>query len=142
MVSALKSSFSSFYNSGQLVPVLQLARKSEELKDVPYMLDLARSDDERQLFNLLYTRGIIGRLVIAPPEVPPERVAILRAAFEATVRDPEVIETVNKAGLPLTPMSGQEVETFVRNYIAVSPDVLARARKVLEVGAVERVDKK
>src|SRR5215475_5032325 len=49
MVSALKSTFSSDYAAGRLVPILQLARRSEQLKDVPYMLDLARNDEERPL---------------------------------------------------------------------------------------------
>jgi tripartite-type tricarboxylate transporter receptor subunit TctC len=142
MVSALKSTFNSVYVAGELFPVLQLARRSEELKGVPYMLDLARSDEERQLFNLLYTRGIIGRFVAAPPELPPERTAMLRDAFDAMVKDPEVIETLRKAGLPLTPMTGREVEAFVKDYIAVPPAVLARARTILEIGAHERLDKK
>jgi tripartite-type tricarboxylate transporter receptor subunit TctC len=139
MVSALKSAFNAPYAAGQLVPILQFARKSEELKGVPYMLDLAKTEEEKQLFNLLYTRDIIGRPVAAPPGLPPERTAMLRAAFDATVRDPEVVETVNKAGLPLTPMSGQEVEAFIKGYVAVSPSVVARARAVLEMGKEEHL---
>ncbi len=142
MMSALKSTFNSFYATGQLVPILQLARKSEELKGVPYMLDFARNKEERQLFNMLYTRGIIGRWVAAPPDIPPERTAMLRAAFDATVRDPEILATTKKSGLPVLPMSGQEVEAFVRKYASVSPAIVARARSILEIGTIERVPRK
>jgi tripartite-type tricarboxylate transporter receptor subunit TctC len=142
MVSALKSTFNAPYAAGQLIPILQLARKSEELKGVPHMLDLVRDEEERPLFNLLYTRGIIGRVVGGPPELPPERTAMLRAAFDATVRDPEIIETLRKAGLPLSPMTGHEVEAFVKTYVAVPPAVLARARAILDAGPNERPDQK
>ena len=139
MVSALKSNFNEPYAKGDLIPIMQFARKSDELKGVPYMLDLARNEEEKKLFNLLFTRDVIGRFIAAPPDLPPERTAMLRAAFDATVKDPEIIATMTKAGLPLTPMSGQEVEQFVKDYVAVSPDVLAKANKLLEVGKIERL---
>jgi tripartite-type tricarboxylate transporter receptor subunit TctC len=139
MESALKSNFNEFFSKGELIPIVQFARKSDDLKGVPYMLDLARSEEEKKLFNLLYTRDIIGRFIAAPPHLPPERAAMLRAAFDATVKDPEIIATMQKSGLPLTPMSGDKVEQFVRNYVSVPPDVLARANKLLEIGKVERL---
>lgn len=139
MESALKSNFHEPFSKGELVPILQFARKSDDLKGVPYMLDLARNAEEKKLFNLLYTRDIIGRFIAAPPHLPPERTAELRAAFDATVKDPEIIATMKKSGLPLTPMSGQEVEQFVKDYISVPPDVLAKANKLLEIGKIERL---
>jgi hypothetical protein len=139
MVSALKSNFNEPYAKGDLIPILQFARKSEELKGVPYMLDLARNDEEQKLFNLLYTRDVIGRFVAAPPHLPPERTAALRAAFDAMVKDPEIIAMMEKSHLPLTPMSGQAVEQFVKNYVSVPPDVLAKANKLLEIGKIERL---
>jgi len=142
MVSALNSSFKADYAAGRLVPIIQFAKRSDELKGVPYMLDLARTDEEKQLFNLLYTRDIIGRLVAAPPDLPPERTAMLRAAFEATVKDPDIIESLRKSGMPLVPMSGQEVEAFVKRYVSVPPDVLARARSILDAGVIESLPKK
>ena len=144
MVSALKSSFSGPYNAGDLVPILQFARKSEELaaKGVPYMLDLARTDEEKRIFNLIYTRDVIGRPIVAPANLPADRTAMLRSAFDATMKDAETIEAVKKSGLPLTPMSGAEVEKFVNDYVGVPPEVLARARSILEVGAGEQLQKK
>ena len=65
--------------------------------------------------------------------------ALLRAAFDAAVTDPDIIATMTKAGLPLTPMSGQDVEEFVKDYVAVPPDVLAKANKLLEIGKIERL---
>ena len=65
-----------------------------------------------------------------------------RRAFDATMKDAETIEAVKKSGLPLTPMSGAEVEKFVNDYVGVPPEVLARARSILEVGAGEQLQKK
>jgi tripartite-type tricarboxylate transporter receptor subunit TctC len=142
MMSALNSSFKTDYNAGRLVPIIQFARKSDEIKSVPYMLDLAKSEEEKQLFKLLYTRDVIGRLIAAPPELPAERTAVLRTAFDEIVKDPEMIALLDKAGLPLAPMSGQEVEAFVKQYVTVPPEVLTRARTILDEGGVGSIPKK
>jgi tripartite-type tricarboxylate transporter receptor subunit TctC len=137
MLSALKSAFRDDYQSGQLVPVVQFARKSPELKGVPHVLDFARSDLERQVFNLVYNRDVIARSVLAPPGIPSERTALLRAAFDASLKDASLIETLSKAGLPLNPMSGAQIEAFIKDYMASPSEAVVRARAALETGKDE-----
>jgi tripartite-type tricarboxylate transporter receptor subunit TctC len=136
-LSALKSAFRTSYEAGDLVPIVQFARKSPELKGVPHVLDFARTEQDRQVFNLVYNRDILGRSVAAPPGLPPARVALLRAGFDAAVKDPELIAAADRAGLPLIPMSGLEAEAFVHDMMSAAPQVVARARAALEFGQQE-----
>ena len=137
MLSSLKSAFRDDYQSGQLVPVVQFARKSEELRGVPHVLDFARSELERQVFNLIYNRDVVARSLVAPPGIAPERTAMLRAAFDAAIKDTALIDTLTKAGLPLNPMSGAVIDSFVQDYMASPPEAVAWARAALETGKDE-----
>jgi tripartite-type tricarboxylate transporter receptor subunit TctC len=137
MVSALKSAFRNAYESGKLFPIMQFARKSEELKGVPYVLDYARTEEDRQVFKLVFTRDIAGRPIVAPPKVPGGRVAELRAAFDGLVKDKAFLAGAAKAGLPIVPMSGKEDEDFVRDMMATPPAAVKRARAALEFGINE-----
>jgi tripartite-type tricarboxylate transporter receptor subunit TctC len=137
MLSALKSAFRDDYNSGQLVPIVQFAHKSPELKDVPHVLDFARTELEKQVFNLVYNRDAIARSVLAPPGIPAERTAMLRAAFDLTIKDQGLIDTLAKAGLALNPLSGVAIEGFVKDYMAAPPEAVARARAALDMGKDE-----
>jgi tripartite-type tricarboxylate transporter receptor subunit TctC len=137
MLSALKGPFRNDYESGKLFPIIQFARKSEELKGVPHILDFAKTEEDRKLFNLVYNRDTLGRGVVVPLGVPPARVALLRAAFDASVRDPALRDTAERAGLPLNFMSGAEAEAFARDLANVSPEIVARAQAALDFGKNE-----
>jgi len=141
-LSALKSAFRMSYEAGDLIPIVQFARKSPELAGVPHVLDFARTEEERQVFNLVYNRDIMGRALAAPPGIPVARTALLRRAFDAAVVDPELTTAAARAGLPLTPMHGEEVEAFVRTMMAVPPEVAAKARAALEFGQQENLQLK
>jgi hypothetical protein len=91
---------------------------------------------------LVYNRDIMGRALAAPPGIPAARTAILRRAFDAAITDPELTTAAARAGLPLTPMHGEEVEAFVRTMMAVPPEVAAKARAALEFGQQENLQLK
>ena len=75
--------------------LLQAGSQSRpELKDVPYVLDLARNAEEKQVLEFLYAGQDIGRPFVAPPDLPPERLKMLRDAFNATMKDPEFVADV------------------------------------------------
>ena len=63
-LSALKSAFRTSYEAGDLVPIVQFARKSPELKGVPHVLDFARTEQDRQVFNLVYNRDLDQRRLL------------------------------------------------------------------------------
>jgi tripartite-type tricarboxylate transporter receptor subunit TctC len=85
---------------------------------------------KRQTFDLLTASALIGRPYIVPKAVPADRVATLRAAFDATVKDREFLADTAKQRLTVTAMTGAEVATFIQELYKTPPDVVAAARKI------------
>jgi tripartite-type tricarboxylate transporter receptor subunit TctC len=92
--------------------------------------DALTDPKKRQIFELLTASALIGRPYIVPKAVPAERFAALRAAFDATMKDPEFIAETSKQRLIVTPMTGTEVETFIKELYTTTPDVVAAARTI------------
>src|SRR5262249_61935565 len=89
--STLRASRPDWIREQKLNVILQMAfDKLPELRDVPSALDLVADPVSRQVLELILIRQEMGRPLVAPPDVPPERVAALRAAFAAPMTDPEV----------------------------------------------------
>ena len=108
------------------------ADKNPGLPDVPRMIDLARNDDDAALLALFSTPSTIGRSVVAPPGLPPERLVELRRAFEETLRDPLLLRDLERAKLDLEPLPGAELQTAVAKAGQFSPELIARARRIAE----------
>ena len=115
--------------------LLQLAgRKHRDLAHVPLALDLAKSESDRSVLNLIFSRQDMAYPFVAPPDVPPERLAALRRAFDATMKDPEFLGDAARQNLEVEPVSGVEVGAIVRRAYDSPPEVIARARAVLAAG--------
>jgi len=108
------------------------ADKNPGLEAVPRMIDLARNDDDAALLGLFSTPSTIGRSVVAPPGLPPERVAELRRAFLETVRDPLLLRDIERAKLDLEPLPGEELQAAVASAGKFSPELIARAQRIAE----------
>jgi tripartite-type tricarboxylate transporter receptor subunit TctC len=102
---------------------------------VPHATDFARTPQDRQIMNLIYSSEIFGRPYVLPPGVPPDRVAALRKAFLDTLRDPELLADGRKLGLDLDPISGEELQAIAAKMYATPPDVVERARQAVTVKA-------
>ena len=63
---------------------------------MPFVLDLARNDEQKQAIEFLYAGQGIGRPFVAPPDLPAERLKMLRDAFNATMKDPEFVADAQK----------------------------------------------
>ena len=85
---------------------------------------------KRQTFDLLTASALIGRPYIVPKAVPADRFAALRAAFDATMKDPEFIADATKQRLIVTAMTGAEVEGFIKELYQTPPDVVTAARTI------------
>ncbi len=95
--------------------LLQLSlSKHEDLPDVPLVMDLAKTDEEKAILKLVFARQVMGRPFMAPPDVPAGRVAALRKAFLDTQKDPQFLEEANKALLEITPVSGEKIQELVK----------------------------
>jgi len=118
--------------SGDVKVVIQaLPKKHPELQDVPNAVDLAKSDEARQLIKAGITDpATIVRSYSLPPGTPKERVKILRDAFMATMKDPEFLAETKKSQLDLNPLSGSEVETIVQGFFKLQPSLVAKLKEI------------
>jgi tripartite-type tricarboxylate transporter receptor subunit TctC len=81
--------------------------------------------------TLISAPTLLGQPYLAPPGVPAERVAILRAAFASTMRDPAFIADTSRLSYDAIPLSGEEVARFVHQTVATPADIVAKARAVI-----------
>ena len=98
--------------------------KHPDLPDVPLIMDFAKSEDQQQIFKLIFARQVMGRPYLAPPGVPADRADALRKAFMDTMRDPAFLAEAEKSQLEITPVAGPEVEKLV-NDLYQTPKALA-----------------
>lgn len=99
------------------------------LPDLPRMVDLARSDDERGMLELFASPSKIGRSLFAPPDVPAARVKELRTAFMAALGDRDLLAEVAKLQLELHPLDGEALQRYVVDT-TFPPALVARAREI------------
>jgi tripartite-type tricarboxylate transporter receptor subunit TctC len=107
------------------------AEKEAEYPDVPLMHELARNGEERAILELISSPAALGRPFFLPPEVPADRVAALRKAFAATMKDPDYIAEGNRVRLDMNPLSAERVTSLVSATVNAPPNVVAKARAML-----------
>jgi tripartite-type tricarboxylate transporter receptor subunit TctC len=116
------------YEGKQIDVVLQLAaQKLDELPDVPLVTDLAESADQRTALKLIVSRQTMARPYVAPPGVPAERVRALRAAFDATMKDPAFLAEAKRQDLEVRPVSGLEADALLKEVYATPPAIVKLA---------------
>jgi tripartite-type tricarboxylate transporter receptor subunit TctC len=108
-------------------------RKTPEIPDSAVFINtFAKTEEQIQLLNVLNGADEIGRPFIMSKQVPMERVAILRKAFNATMKDPGFVSETEKQQLPVYPMTGEEAEAVVAKLAGVSPAIAAKAKAIYE----------
>jgi tripartite-type tricarboxylate transporter receptor subunit TctC len=98
---------------------------------VPLTISFARTEDDRQVMEMLYSQNLFGRPYLVPPGVPADRVAALRAALAAMVKDPALLADAEKIGLDIGPMGGEELQALVAKLYALPPRIIERAKQSL-----------
>jgi tripartite-type tricarboxylate transporter receptor subunit TctC len=112
-----------------LVQIGQL--KNAHMPEVPFIMDYAKSDQDRQIFKLVFGWLDLERPVGAPPGVPEDRVNALRAAFDNAMTDPALLADAQKAQVDIEPMSGKTIASFVDDVYRTPPEVAAKAAQYL-----------
>jgi len=92
--------------------------------------DLLSDPKKQQIFALLTAAAVIGRPYIAPKAIPPDRLAALRTAFDATMKDPEFLAGSERQRLLVTPMTGAQVESLIAELYRTPPAIVAAAREI------------
>jgi tripartite-type tricarboxylate transporter receptor subunit TctC len=105
--------------------LIQFAHKKlPELQDVPLVTDLAKTDAQKQILNLILTSQLMARVIVAPPDVPKDRVDALRKAFDDTMKDPEFVAAAARLGAPVEPVAGVEIQQLVEEMARTPPEVI------------------
>jgi tripartite-type tricarboxylate transporter receptor subunit TctC len=128
--SAIKATRFAYLQEHKMGLLIQLAlQKSPDLPDVPLVTDLARNDRERQVLRMIFSRQVTAWPYAAPPGLPADRAAALRAAFDATMKDPGFLAEARKAGLEVDPVPGAEMDRLIAELYKTPPDIVAKAKK-------------
>jgi tripartite-type tricarboxylate transporter receptor subunit TctC len=106
--------------------------KVPDLPSVPLLMDLASNPEDRELLRLLSAPTRIGRPIFTTPDVPAERVAALRQAFEAMIRDPAFVEHARRENFDIDPATGEAMQALVLQIVAMPKPQAERMRKIVE----------
>jgi tripartite-type tricarboxylate transporter receptor subunit TctC len=132
--STVKATYQHWINDKKFNLLMQFSLgKHADLPDVPLVMDLAKTAEERQILTLIFGRQVMGRPYAAPPDVPSDRVSALRKAFMATMADKDFVAEVEKAQFELTPVPGAKLEAMVKDIYRSTPgEVAAKAAAMIK----------
>jgi tripartite-type tricarboxylate transporter receptor subunit TctC len=108
-----------------------VTRRNAELPDVPAIIEAAQTDDQREVVRLFLSTAEIGRTVLLPPDVPPDRVETARSAFAAMLQDPEFLADAKAQKLALAPLLGADLQRLNEDTFEASPRAIETARQIM-----------
>lgn len=104
--------------------------KEPGFPDVPLLVELAKTEQQRQAVRLISSAAEFGRAIFATPEVPADRLAALRHAFDAAVKDPELLAEAKKREMPIEPQTGETLQKVAKVVTSAFPEAVAYAREL------------
>lgn len=129
----LKASRPAWIKEKRVRVLMQLGlAKAPDLPGVVSALDIVSEPADRQLLEFFLARLAIAWPIVAPPNVPADRLAALREAFEKTMADPEYRAEAEKQSLEVAPVSAAAISAILTKVYATDPTALDRARKIVE----------
>ncbi len=130
--STLRAMKPDWFRDHKINIILQIGlKKLSDLPNVPNAIDLVSNPDDRKVLELILVRQEMGRPFAAPPGIPADRLASLRAAFDATVTDPQFLADAKKLELEVDPLTGTEIETLLKTAYTAPKPIVARAAKLV-----------
>jgi tripartite-type tricarboxylate transporter receptor subunit TctC len=114
--------------------IVQIAlERNPELADVPTIIELAKTEEDKALMTFLSADIPISRAYVTTPGVPAARVSALRRAFDATMKDPAFLAEAERAGMDMSPSTGEVAQTYADLIANTPPRILERAKVLLDV---------
>ena len=135
---------SSFYNSFKttkphwlrdktIIPLVYMGPKTADLKGVPYMMDLMKTKEQREIANFLQTGSQVGNGFFVSPAVPKARVMALRAAFNKTVASKAFLAEAKKRNMVVAPVRGEALDAIVAAAMKTSPATIKKFKKLVKI---------
>jgi tripartite-type tricarboxylate transporter receptor subunit TctC len=106
-------------------------QRHPDIADVPTMIEIGKTPEARQIFAFFISGATIGRSIVAPPGLPPDRLRTLREAFDAMLKDPELLAEIEKTGLEFAPGSGDELTKLIQDTTSTTREVVERTKTIL-----------
>jgi hypothetical protein len=117
---------------GRFKLIVQMGPKTtDELGPIPSAFTFLKPEQDRRVLEFHFNTKLLGRPLAGPPGIPPERLAVLRKAFEETVRDPAFLAEANKANLDIDPADHKEVEQLLAKFSDYPKDVIEKAKAAI-----------
>lgn len=112
--------------------VLIGANRDPELPEVPTVVELSKTDEQRNLLKIVLAPQTAGRPLFLPPDVPASIVTVMRRAFDSTVKDPRFLEDAKRIGIEVNPVTGEQIQKIAQEVYALPAEVVAKAKTYLE----------
>jgi tripartite-type tricarboxylate transporter receptor subunit TctC len=109
-----------------------------DLGTVPLLLDLAKTQEQRQELTVFLSPAQIGRAYVLPPGIAPARVAVMRDAFAKMTKDPQFLADAAKQSLEIDPRTGEEMQRLIASIGAMPAVTLERARAVMKLSTPDK----
>jgi tripartite-type tricarboxylate transporter receptor subunit TctC len=128
--------YHSWRKKGYVRNIVQTGQaRDPRMPDVPTMsevMDQQKTPDfSRRLARVTLAGGTLGRPMLAPPGMPPQRLKILRAAFVQTMKDPEFLAEIEKRKFELDPTPGEKLEAIVKDVMSQPPPIIEKLKTIL-----------
>jgi len=131
--STIKTTLLDDVKSGRLKLFIQMGpHRSDQFGPVPSVYDFAKTEEDHKVLAVHFDQILLARPIIAPSGMAPERLAALRAGFDAAMKDPELIENAERQGLVINPVTGGDVEKLLIQFANYPPNIIARARAAID----------
>jgi tripartite-type tricarboxylate transporter receptor subunit TctC len=116
---------------GKLKAILQFGfERTAQLPDVPLLMDYAKNDTDRKALALVLARQEYSRPFVAPPSLPPGMLAVLRRAFDATMKDPAFLDETAKQQIEIDPITGERLAELIATLAATPAPVVDRVNAI------------
>ena len=100
--------------------------------DAPFILDIAKTEEQKAAIKFLYAGQGIGRPFVAPPNMPADKLKILREAFDKTMKDPEFIAEAKKSKLDVEPEDGEHLAKLIKEIYATPKEIVEKVGKLIQ----------
>jgi tripartite-type tricarboxylate transporter receptor subunit TctC len=128
--STIKAKYMQWVKDRKINVLIQAALKKEpDIAQVPLALDLAKTEEQKQILKVFLTSQETARPFAAPPGIPADRKAALIGAFEKMLKDPEFLAEIKKLKLDLNPLSAATIDKLLKELYATPKDILAKAAR-------------
>jgi tripartite-type tricarboxylate transporter receptor subunit TctC len=132
---SLTSSRGDWLTKNRIVILAQLGLNANPaIGKAPLIVDLAKNAADRQVLEMIFARQSFAYPYTAPPGIAPDRLAALRTAFNATMKDSAFLADATKMGLEVTPITGEELSGLLEKLYKTPPEVVERARAAIDAG--------